>query len=728
MIMRHNRKHNLFGWLVASALLLTTACANDAMLDLSQGSGTRGTGTVALTVLPQTQTNTTRGIKTGNSTISTGTEIDVLIYAVYAYDEATQTYVLAEGFGKGSKTSKFTADKVGTGQTAVAATGSAMTDTPVEVQLTVDLEKKYKVVFWAQNSTTDAYDTKDLKKVKVSYTTKANDKDVPAPNNDEQRDAFCAVAEIVNGTPVDKDGKEDNKVYLRRPLAQVNVGTAGWDYEGAAYLKPSSVSYTKSTITLKGVAQYYNVLDGKTLSQNELAEGEKATTDATFSYYRLPAFINVADTEWDNPQITPYTGKDSEGNDDGKGFEEYLRVDINKNGEFAPAYVGWKDFDNYRKAADTKADYEKGKLPDTEEFKYLSMCYVLVPEATNIIEKVNPNAKYGSVLDKVSFTAQGTVVDKNEPLEKKVEVSNVPVQKNWRTNILGYNFFLGAQKYIIDIVPDYCGDYNDGEVVKGEWPKKTKTVKVKEVDATYTITFGSNKTETQSKPRFFTTSVSNTGTVNYSGSKPKYNSKDYTYGLKMTSGGYIDFTTTKETTIVVVQVERPDANGSYSPPGPLHIIKDKTQGWTWGERDMDWEAKPDLKEPSVDFSYRDVSFTEYPLLKPLDDAKNQNVYVYKLENVPAGSYSIRRYGFLDDENGHKKSNESGVVYVEVQELEEVEMEVPDIDDDTIDDHKKPRDDGDGTFDDNYPSYRDTDGDDASANKSTGGDNTPTEGE
>ncbi|MCH5301853.1 MAG: hypothetical protein J1E77_03340 [Prevotella sp.] len=722
--MRHNRKHNLFGWLAASALLLTTACANDAMLDLSQGSGTR---TVALTVLPQTQTNTTRGIETGNSTISTGQYIDVLIYAVYEkIDEGK--YELVNRAFKNSQVDGITADDLGDGQTAVSAKGISYTNS-VTVQVTVDAEKEYKVVFWAQNRQTDAYDTKDLEKVKVSYMTKneeGNDVSVlvPARNNDEQRDAFCAVAEIIQGTPANK-----GKVYLRRPLAQVNVGTAGWDYEGAAYLKPSSVSYTKSTITLKGVAQYYNVLDGKTLSQDELAEGEKATTDATFSYYRLPAFINVADTEWDNPQITPYTGKDSEGNDDGKGVEEYLRVDIHNDGKFDPGYVGWKEFDSYRKAADTKAAYEKGKLPDTEEFKYLSMCYVLVPEATNIIGEVNPNAKYGSVLDKVSFTAQGTVVDKNEPLEKKVEVSNVPVQKNWRTNILGYNFFLGKQKYIIDIVPDYCGDYNDDEVVKGEWPKKTKTVKVKEVAATYTITFGNNKAETQSKPRFFTTSVSNTGTVNYSGSNPKYNnSKDYKYGLKMTSGGYIDFKTTKETTIVVVQVERPDANGSYSPPGPLHIIKDKTQGWTWGERDMEWEAEPDLKDPSVDFSYSDVSFTEYPLLKPLDDAKNQNVYVYKLENVPAGSYSIRRYGFLDDKDGHKKSNESGVVYVEVQELKEVEREVPDIDDDTIDDHKKPRDDGDGTFDDNYPSYRDTDGDDRSANKSTGGDNTPTEGE
>lgn len=716
MIMRHNRKHNLFGWLVASALLLTTACANDAMLDLSQSSGTRGTGTVALTVLPQTQTNTTRGIKTGNSTISKGTEIDVLIYAVYAYDEATQTYVLAEGFGKGSKTSKFTADKVGTGQTAVAATGSAMTDTPVEVQLTVDLEKKYKVVFWAQNSTTDAYDTKDLEKVKVSYTTKANGKDVPASNNDEQRDAFCAVAEIVNGTPVDKDGKEDNKVYLRRPLAQVNVGVAGWDYEGAAYLKPSAVSYTKSTITLEGVAQYYNALDGKTLSQHEL-DGEEATTTAIFDYYRLPAFINVDDAKWDAPQIEPYQN------------EEYLKIDINRNGEFAPGYVGWEAFNTYRAENKNKADYEEKKYPDTEAFKYMSMCYVLVPEATNIENKVNPDAKYGSVLDKVSFTAQGTVVDKNETLEKKVEVSNVPVQKNWRTNILGYNFFLGTQKYIIDIVPDYCGDYNDDEVVKGEWPKKTKIVKVKEVDATYTITFGSNKAETQSNSGFFTTSVSNTGTVNYSGSNPKYNSKNYTYGLKMTSGGYIDFTTTKETTIVVVQVERPATNEkSYSPPGPLHIInKDEKKGWTWGKRDSYWEANPDLAEALLgDFSYSGISFIEYPLLEPLDDEENQNVYVYKLENVPAGSYSIRRYGFKTDktdENGvlHKISQESGVVYVEVQELKEVDREVVDIDDDTIDDHDK-------TFDDNYPSYRDTDGDDRSANKSTGGDNTPTEGE
>lgn len=557
--MKQYRKNNFFGWLAASLLLLTTSCADNT--DVLQGNN--GANTVSFTVRPQYQTTGTRAegdILTGNNYISTGSEANVLIFAVYEVTEDANgnitEYTLAEEFGKGSQVEGFT---VKDGQNAIPFDGK-----PVTLQFVFENpEKKYQVAFWAQNQATEAYNTADLQDVKVNYTRTHYNMDqsgnltpvqVPASNNDETRDAFCAVSEVVSSSTTDRQ-----EVTLRRPLAQVNVGTAGWDYEGAAALKPSATSYTKSTITLKGVAQEYNILTGKVIGE---------TTDVTFDFAHLPAFSRVyGTTEWNAENLT-YTPIEK---------EEYLKVNLDKDtdDEGMPIYhpyVGWEQFDEYRLGItgedsqygykeddDTKSKYLDGIYPDTEIFKYLSMCYVLVPEGAESAR---------STLDEVSFEFQGIVENEegifNEKdgttatFPQKYTISNVPVHKNWRTNILGKCFFTSTEKFEVDVVPEYMGDYNYNGTT-GSWPYFVKGETHK---ALFDESHTPNHTTVLDKETdngFFSYGPLGevTGTTHkhsHDGSvSGTYEGNTYTGALKMEGTTQIRFTTKSSGTVTIVQ-------------------------------------------------------------------------------------------------------------------------------------------------------------------------------
>lgn len=438
--MKRNNIQNIFGWMPASLLLLFATACSESIIDTANVNS-NVPNVVTFTVNTESNTVSTRAGEETTYHISDGSHADVLIYAVYSVtknSDGTETLTLEEEFGKNSTINSVTA---GTGQVILSPTSY-----PHKIKLSLDPSKEYRVAFWAQNSKTSAYDTQDLKNVKVNYSN--------AANNDELRDAFCAISgEITYLT-------EKETVTLRRPLAQVNVGTTGWDYEGAAILKPSSVSYTQSQITLKGVAQYYDVTAGKAI----VDKTEHLTTDVTFDYARIPAFINVSDDDFkNNLTYSPFEN------------EEYLKVKLYE-GDGYKSYVSWNDYQNYKaKLAENKkkeTPEDLPKLPETEMFKYLSMCYVLVPEAESLKkddgESKYPgseNATFGSVLSEVEFSTQG--IDKDVETEaetsgigKVFSLNNVPVQKNWRTNILGNNFFFLDQPLTLTIVTDYNGEYN----------------------------------------------------------------------------------------------------------------------------------------------------------------------------------------------------------------------------------------------------------------------------
>ena len=325
---------------------------------------------------------------------------------------------------------RFPKESVGSGQNVIN-----VTSWPINITLQTDKDKNYTVAFWAQSdSGIYYYDTKDLKNVKVNYNGYWN--------NSDFRDAFCASTTFSGAT-----GPTGN-IILRRPFAQVNVGSAGWDYESAAALKPSAVSYTHSMVTINGVAEYYNVVTGKASSEKK---------NITYISGVIPSYSKIDVEDIDSYKPLP--------------DEEFLMVDLNGDGKLTE-HVGWDSLYNYR--LKNRTDFYGGKRPYTETFRYVSMSYILVPESDTSTET------QGGTLDNIKCTVYGKLIDSAETKPESgdasskyelldiFDISNVPVQKNWRTNIIGDSYFTLDPSFKVIIVPDYLGDYND-TVNKGNW-------------------------------------------------------------------------------------------------------------------------------------------------------------------------------------------------------------------------------------------------------------------
>ena len=156
--------------------------------------------------------------------ISDGSQVDVLTFA--AFDAEGNEYRSLR-------------------QTDVAVSGGTATVTTRVVK-----GQRYRFVFWAQNSTCQAYTlSEDMKTLSVDYDgMKAND---------ETRDAFYAVDEVNLNEPV--TGPFERNVTLRRPFAQLNFGTTAEDLDAANLQAP----VTGSWISVEGgVYSQLNLLDG----------------------------------------------------------------------------------------------------------------------------------------------------------------------------------------------------------------------------------------------------------------------------------------------------------------------------------------------------------------------------------------------------------------------------------------------------------------------------------
>ena len=314
--------------------------------------------------------------------IGRGQNIDMLIYAVYEYNEKENEngshYTLLRQYGQGAVNEKFEstnnfenseaykASSTHAGQTIIDVSETIKQGKSQSITLRLMRNKTYHIAFWAQSSGTAAFDTDDLEKVKVSYSG--------ATNNDELRDAFCKV-ESFSVSP----SSDPRTVILTRPFAQVNVGATGYYNQVKNYIK--------SKIVLKGVYDMMNVVTDK------ISKSPESDTKATF--------------DWEN--TSKFTFNDE---------KEYLKIDINNNGQIDGFY---------QDVVPEDADLTTA----TEVFEYLSMCYVLVPASTSGKEANGVEAS--SVLDEVDVYL-GT--SSNTPATSTLAPTFVPVHRNWRTNIL----------------------------------------------------------------------------------------------------------------------------------------------------------------------------------------------------------------------------------------------------------------------------------------------------
>ena len=267
--------------------------------------------------------------------ISDGTSVDQLVYRVF--------------------------DKNGNAITTLNKTTETATDLRSGHTVTLTLAKgqTYKIAFWAQKADCAAYTVDDNMNVSIDYS---------GVNNDESRDAFFKTVELT----VNEDMTQD--VTLKRPFAQINVGTTNTDWTAAT---AAGLTVTQSKVTVKKAANKLNVVDG-TVS---------GATDVTYTEANLP--------------------------------DEPLMVDADGDG--------------------TKDSY-----------KYLSMCYVLPNDATDGTQKT---------LASTEFTfkpAAGTDVIIKDGLQ------NVPLQRNYRTNIVG-DILTRSQQFKIVVDPAF--DEPDNNVV-----------------------------------------------------------------------------------------------------------------------------------------------------------------------------------------------------------------------------------------------------------------------
>ena len=151
----------------------------------------------------------------------------------------------------------------------------------VSFQLVKD--QTYNFVFWAQTTETGYYtidENEGLKKITADYTTH---KDA----NDENRDAFFATESFKVTGPVTKT------VTLKRPFAQINIGTKDQLKAGDATAPAIDFGGAKSSVTVKGVPTVFSPL--ATTPETMLTVPETVT----FASAAIPTgLLNVKGTDY----------------------------------------------------------------------------------------------------------------------------------------------------------------------------------------------------------------------------------------------------------------------------------------------------------------------------------------------------------------------------------------------------------------------------------------------
>lgn len=386
-------KKVLFSTVAMSALMLmATSCADDQTSDLKAGAES----TVTITAqLPGDM---------GTRAFADGKKATELHYAVYEKGTTTPLKVCKKADGT-------------KGQPEGTATMTGL-KTTISLQLTTG--KEYDFVFWADAPGDNVYTfNSENQTVTVNYAN--------AENNTDNLDAFFGQKKALKVS-----GNMSISQELRRPFAQINIGTDDFDAAAAA-------GYTVSESTI-GVATY------KTLN---LLSGEVSDpVTATFVKKPIPT--------------------------------EDSKFSVN-----------------------------------SKDYKYLSMSYVLVPK-----DKETVDIAFDYTLTNRTFT-------------------NVPVQRNYRTNIYG-SLLTNTADFNVEIVPRFNDpDYNNNVITAStqtELATAAKTpnavIKLKE-NTTYTlpadvaegVTFSGDETTVISIPQAI---VYSDKTIGFSGVTVKSPNTNYT--------------------------------------------------------------------------------------------------------------------------------------------------------------------------------------------------------
>lgn len=257
---------------IAASMLF--ACSQEEIVDVIGGESQIKTFKVEI---PKLESRTVGGIEIGK-----GTQANTLIYAMYENDEDPNTPEETTPLITGVVTDEGS-DGVDNGEFIV------------KVPMAKDL--KYDLLFFAYNADKSAFE----------IASEAKDTDLKnltfKANQTANIDAFDAFVGSLKAQGVN----DPNTVDLKRPFAQINAATTEADLDNATTLK---LNVTKSNLVIKGVPQYYDVLnatasgsvdvtyaaspimecDGPNAS-NQAYPNEMIEVDGTNYYYLTLAYV-----------------------------------------------------------------------------------------------------------------------------------------------------------------------------------------------------------------------------------------------------------------------------------------------------------------------------------------------------------------------------------------------------------------------------------------------------
>ena len=281
-----NFMKNLFRILMAAAVLLTASCAKEDI------SSTIGGGEVEVTFTADLGQLGTRAYGEADN-------VDVVYLGVY---EANTNVPLSS---------------------LVSADGYPVTDGKASITVVLLKDKKYDLVFWAQNKAQTCYNVVwNERKVTVNYDG--------VKSQNDARDAFFLVENDFHA------GHDETIFKLYRPFAQLNAGLNATDVDYVAQ-NGVDISKFKSQVVVKQVASTLNLLEEADDTALDVAD----FVDVTYALEAKPTQkLNVSGTDYEylsmnyllvdskqNVDVT-YTFVDGEGTE---YLRPYYQVPVQRN-------------------------------------------------------------------------------------------------------------------------------------------------------------------------------------------------------------------------------------------------------------------------------------------------------------------------------------------------------------------------------------------------------------
>lgn len=310
-----------------------------------------------------------------------------------------------------------------------------------EVKIVLDRTKVYKILFWAQ------HDNDGLEVFRSPYTLSPSmevtvDYDRTL-NNDERLDAFFGS--------LDYDwtaGVTPSSVTLRRPFAQVNIGSIIADWLPSGFYNRESV---KSKMTVSNVASKFNIATGRVVKGEDLS---KYDIDFNFnSIFRGPS----QDFEYLEPE---------EREELSKSFRNaFLYVDFNENGviDQSPTTSSEGNTVNDNPTLNSQNGVDWWRY---ERSRYISMAYFLVDSDESLTDASDVVDVRFSIGFDESNGNNGNIENEFVVPFDELVFDNVAVRPNYRTNIVG-TLFSKQQRIFVNLSPVFEGIFTerDDEIV-----------------------------------------------------------------------------------------------------------------------------------------------------------------------------------------------------------------------------------------------------------------------